>query len=504
MNPDTTIKIVGPPGTGKTTTLLGTVEKLLEDSFSPKEICFCAFTRKAAHEARDRACEKFSMNTTDLPWFRTLHSLAFHQLGMGKNQVLGFGDYIKMAQMLGLSITFRGVGEDGTISALSKGDRLFFTENMARAQMIPLKEYWDKYPDEDIYWYELEQLQSTLLEYKASFGKQDFTDIITTFCNSPVVPPIRALIVDEAQDLTPLQWNMVEHLARDVEEVHVAGDDDQAIFRWAGADVDRFINLPGHAIVLPQSYRVPAEIQQLAETVVSRIDTRIPKKWLPSPHGGTVNFETEIEHIDMSQGSWYLLGRNAFTLEAYNNYCISMGFVFDSSIGSPIRGTSLQAIRAWESLRKGESVTGGMAKKVYDLMTTKVGVVYGFKTKMDKLDDAAKIDLQTLKNDYGLMTQKIWHEALDKMDAKEVEYFLAALRRGEKLLKEPRIKINTIHGVKGGEADNVVIQTDMAWRTFNEYMKNPDDEHRVWYVAITRARKNVYIISPRTERCYQI
>ncbi len=103
-----------------------------------------------------------------------------------------------------------------------------------------------------------------------------------------------------------------------------------------------------------------------------------------------------------------------------------------------------------------------------------------------------------------MLTDKIWHEALSRLDETEREYFIAALRRGEKLLREPRIKINTIHSVKGGEADHVVIFTDMAQRTWQEFQINEDDEHRVWYVAVTRARKSLHIISPSTDRFYQI
>lgn len=504
MHEDNTHIIVGPPGTGKTTRLIGIVEGLLESGFGPTEICYCAFTRKAATEARDRSCTKLNFTTDQLPWFRTLHSLAFHQLGLSKAQVMGFGDYVKIAQELGLFITLRGLAEDGTISGLSVGDRLFFMENMSRAQLLDLKTYWEKFPDEDIYWYQLQQLQQTVLNYKKAYGKQDFTDIITMFCNNPVVPNLRALIIDEAQDLTPLQWKMVEHLSENVEEVYVAGDDDQAIFRWAGAAVQHFIDLPGSREVLPQSYRVPSAIQEVATGIARQIDGRIPKDWNPTKEVGIVDYANDISHIDMSTGTWYLLARNVYLLQAYNDHCMQMGYVFDSHIGSPVKGNSLKAIVDWEKLRKGEHITGAQAKTIYDLLGTKVGVAYGFKTKLDKLDDNCQVTMAKLRADYGLLTEKIWHEALDKLDPAECQYFLAALQRGEKLLKEPRIKINTIHGVKGGEADHVVIQTDMAQRTFNEYKANPDDEHRVWYVAVTRAKQSLHIITPKTDRTYQI
>ena len=79
----------GPPGTGKTTTLLKQVDKLLAEGVSPNEIGYFAFTRKAAHEARDRATAQFGLSETDFLYFRTLHSLAFFALGMTGAEILG-------------------------------------------------------------------------------------------------------------------------------------------------------------------------------------------------------------------------------------------------------------------------------------------------------------------------------------------------------------------------------------------------------------------------------
>jgi ATP-dependent exoDNAse (exonuclease V) beta subunit len=64
----------------------------------------------------------------------------------------------------------------------------------------------------------------------------------------------------------------------------------------------------------------------------------------------------------------------------------------------------------------------------------------------------------------------------------------------------PRIRLQTIHGSKGGEADEVVLLTDMAPRTHREAQTAPDDEARVWYVAATRARQTLTVVPPRTER----
>ena len=56
------------------------------------------------------------------------------------------------------------------------------------------------------------------------------------------------VIVDEAQDLTKLQWDMCQKIWKNAKRVYISGDDDQAIFRWAGADVDSFIAQDGKFI----------------------------------------------------------------------------------------------------------------------------------------------------------------------------------------------------------------------------------------------------------------
>ena len=69
--------VLGPPGTGKTTKLLTLVEQYLQKGIAPDRIGYFAFTRRAAHEAIERACLRFKLVKRDLPYFRTLHSLAF-------------------------------------------------------------------------------------------------------------------------------------------------------------------------------------------------------------------------------------------------------------------------------------------------------------------------------------------------------------------------------------------------------------------------------------------
>jgi DNA helicase II / ATP-dependent DNA helicase PcrA len=75
-----TIKLFGPPGTGKTTTLLNRIEKYIERGVQPHKIAYFSFTKKAINEGIDRAKTRFpNLQEQDLYNFRTIHSFCRQQ-----------------------------------------------------------------------------------------------------------------------------------------------------------------------------------------------------------------------------------------------------------------------------------------------------------------------------------------------------------------------------------------------------------------------------------------
>jgi len=477
----------------------------LLDGLTPEQICFISFTRKAANEARERVIEQLKVDEERITWFRTLHSLAFQQCGLNKTDVMSLPDYIKICEMLGISISYRAVNsDDGSFNGQTLGDRYFFAENMARARMISLHEYWESIPDEDMHYQGLKQLSDTLANYKRTFKKLDFTDVIYRFIETGIVPPCQVLIVDEAQDLSPLQWRMVQKMAAEIPEVFIAGDDDQAIFRWAGADVDHLIKMPGRQEVLQQSFRVPRAVQVIANTIAQRIQTRVKKDWHARDCEGAVERVNDLSHIDMSRGTWLLLARNGYLLDQYVDQCVREGFMFDTNRESPVSKDSYLAIRDWKVLMTGAQIPAIAVKRIYDCMSARTAVVHGFKKVVAALPDRKLLTLVELYKDYGLIAKGDWDEVLDKINQVERQYFRLSFKTEGPQDAGPRIRISTIHGAKGGEADNVVLFTDMAYRTWREFQKMPDDEHRVWYVAVTRTRETLHLITPQTKMCYDI
>ena len=106
-------------------------------------------------------------------------------------------------------------------------------------------------------------------------------------------------------------------------------------------------------------------------------------------------------------------------------------------------------------------------------------------------------NIPQLKKDFGLKTEAVWYEALDDAASRKVEYIRKMRANGEHLNKSPRILLSTIHGVKGGEEQNVVLLSDLSLNTQKGYERNPDDENRLFYVGATRTKEHLHIVEPK-------
>ena len=367
------------------------------------------------------------------------------------------------------------------------GDRLFFLDNLSRITRTSLKSVYERTVDDDVSYDQLVIASKTLLDYKKKHKLKDFTDLQEDRITKGSVPRLNSLFVDEAQDLSKLQWEVVKKIGNEVPLKYAAGDDDQAIYRWAGAAVDEFIDLPGHKEVLSKSWRIPRVVHSMATDLLKNITKRQPKEFNHNGNEGSCQYYFDAADIDMSKGTWLCLGRNAYLLKEFERICEVNGFPYESPSRKPLQSATLRAIKDWTKLGKGETIVGKRLKTIRRF--------HGFKMK---IDDERVYTLADLPVDYA-----DWYDAFKRIDPLLREYFLAAKRQGEQLNK-PRILINTIHGVKGGEAEHVAIRTDMAARSYKYMEMFPDDEHRVFYVALTRAKESIHLISPSSRLFYEI
>ena len=140
---------------------------------------------------------------------------------------------------------------------------LLFCDEMSRSSERDLRSVWQEL-ECDYAWHEQAYFSEALKNFKKQKNLVDFTDMLEVFTQQEFIPQVDIIFVDEAQDLTRKQWRVINKLSEKCKRRYIAGDDDQAIYKWAGADVTSFLELEGKVKVLPYSYRLPKKIHALA------------------------------------------------------------------------------------------------------------------------------------------------------------------------------------------------------------------------------------------------
>jgi len=485
--------VLGPPGTGKTTTLLNKVDDYLKET-DPDRIGYFAFTQKAAYHARDEAIKKFNLTEDDLPYFRTLHSLAFRKLGLKKDQVMQSRHYKDLGKKLGFPVSYAEHQEDHGIFT-SDSEYLQIIQLAQLRNITPEQQYNRREHTQDLELDKLHIIHNELKRYKKEYNLIDFNDMILNFIKSDLSPKFDVIFIDEAQDLSLMQWDMTKTIWNKTEDTFIAGDDDQAIFKWAGADVDSFIALQDQMINLPliQSHRIPIKVHQLAMGIINRIKHRIDKTWQPKTNEGSLHRHFDVDSVDMSSGEWLVLARTKHMLKEIEDTLYRKGLYYETRHKRSYEKDIQEAATDWEHLRQGQLLSYRQIEKIYGYMSPN----HRDKTLMYGMTKGSFYGIDQLTKDFGLNTKKVWFEAFDDAGSRRIEYLRKMRANGEQLNKKPRIELSTIHAAKGGESQNVVLLTDLTKTTLDTYEKNPDDENRLFYVGATRTKENLHIIEPK-------
>ena len=485
--------VLGPPGTGKTTTLLKKVDGYLKN-VDPDKIGYFAFTQKAAYEARDRAMKQFNYTEDDLPYFRTLHSLAFRKLGIKKDQVMQQRHYKDLGKKLGFPVTYAEHQEDQGIFT-SDSEYLQIIQLAQLRNITPEQQYNRREHTQDLELNKLRIIHNELKRYKKEYTLIDFNDMILNFVKAGLSPKFDVVFIDEAQDLSRMQWDMAKTIWNKTPDAFIAGDDDQAIFKWAGADVDSFIALQDQMINLPliQSHRIPVKVHALVMGIINRIKHRINKTWQPRTNEGSLRRHFNIESVNMSSGEWLILARTKYMLREIEDTLHRKGLYYETKHKRSNEKDIQEAATDWEHLRKGQLLSYKQIEKIYGYMNES----HTDKSKLKGMVKGAFYGIDALTKDHGLKTNTVWFEAFNNAGTTRINYLKKMRENGEKLNKKPRIELSTIHAAKGGECQNVVLLTDLTKTTLETYHKNPDDENRLFYVGATRTKENLHIIEPK-------
>lgn len=482
-----TTLILGGPGSGKTTRLLSAIEAALARGIPPARLAFVAFTNAAADEARERACKRFNLEPKELPYFRTLHSLCFRELGLRRTDIVTEEHLRELGDLTGELFTGDSTTE-GPAAGLN-GDPLLTLDHYARATRTSLRRAWEDHGGQ-IEWYRLLRFTTAYHQYKRDRDLLDFTDLLDHYVSSDLRPiGLEEAVIDEAQDFTMLQWAVADRAFANVPHLWIGGDDDQAIHAWAGAAEEHFLDLPYEREILPLSHRLPSAIFDLSQGVVKRVGRRFAKPSRAGRVGGSVEWVGSPDEIDLSTGTWLLLARTKAQLAQLVELARSRGVVYRHKSEISVNPKHVTAIMAHEKLRAGGRVEGPDAAIALQAA--------GIRREISDEETYTAAEL-------GYDASPIWHDALIRIPLGDREYYLACMRRGEKLTRTPRVRIETIHGAKGAEAENTLLMTDLTYRTQRGYELDPDSEARVFYVGLTRAAERLVLVAPQSAYGYPI
>ena len=209
MSPEINI-IYGPPGTGKTTYLLNLLNELFDKGYTPDQIAYVSYTKKGTYEGRDRAVARFDVKEKDLPYFRTLHSIAFKAANVRRANMIGKYYYKVFSQKMGMRFTGYYTEE-----FRNDDDKYLFFDILYRNNHKAANRFL-----KGLNIHKLNFVRKNYKRFRDHFNLKDFTDLIEIFIDKGQPLPVKIAVIDEAQDLTSLQWQMIWTAFADCEKIY--------------------------------------------------------------------------------------------------------------------------------------------------------------------------------------------------------------------------------------------------------------------------------------------
>lgn len=548
------LRAVGGAGTGKTSLMVRTAEKALarpEVGGNPFAIGFSSFTRAARSEAAARAAAAWGMEAADLErngWFRTAHSVAYRQLGISRGEVIGGtkADDKWVSEALDSAVAFcmddASDGGYGVYTGDKDAAAALNYWSLARSMVVPLRdvaeaayEWVDDAPSAD----EVIRRVGLYEAAKRLDGRVDFTDMLCRFVgvrNDPETGPefvapegavpegVVGWIFDEAQDASRLLDMACRRLVTgdSCRWAWLVGDPFQVLYSWAGASSDFFMGWNAtRQEIMPKSFRCAAPIFQLGERCLQKLSRGYwDRGILPADHDGEIvesdNYEDDLSDLS-PQDETLIVART-------NRHVARVSRILDE-VGVPYR-----KIKAKEGVLNRDIGMTGLWKLEHGQPASREE----WTQAIDLLPSATRAS-----GDGEAVTwlergaKAAWNKVLrPRFDALFPEYLgevgatpalreaiasgkwsglvdggtawsNAARKWGLDAASNPKIRIGTIHAAKGMEADTVVLLTGVGRRIRDgedRSTERHDEERRIEYVAVTRAKRRLVVAHDPRER----
>jgi superfamily I DNA/RNA helicase len=508
--------IFGPPGTGKTSVL----ENLLYTFRIHHDIynaTYITYSRPMAEEARDRT-------GLPKPFVSTMHSYFSHVLGWERDAYLTTYDYINFAKKFNLTVRFNFTVEniediieenvytyDDLGLFLSSYNYLYnvYYDNPEKHLDDVNNRLYDmsnqkKNLDFPYLFYKYEQ-------YKRSLNKRDYTDILNSiYINSDLLPYLEFLEVDEAQDLRPIMWAILNKWQEKIDKIVVVGDVNQTLYTYDGVNVNDFLNLKNifETFYLSKTYRLPDRILDYSKTIINEITVKEDQPlYSSSKNKGDVRFYNSFtdalsDFLNLEGEKW-ILARTMSIIQSIIKILQDRYIIFD------VINNRHKYLTPWNqtNIRLFNILNNYPPKEYSDMRTV---ILYlpasvlrrGIKSKFQANEPIPQtLEYYTGENIFeDFFKKKMTRiEIINLLDVDNLikETIIHNLTITPEILTPDKIlKIDTIHAAKGKEADNILLVKNLTWRIIQSITnEGKDNELRVHYVGSTRARKNLYIVS---------
>lgn len=465
--------VYGPPGTGKTTYLKGVIET---EAKAANNIVVVSHTKAASAEIAERVA---GMDHAGTVRAGTVHSFAFGLAGCKRGSVVDFIKLAAFAKIVGVPISARGITEADDIGQNEVGDEYLAVLSLSRSKQEDAEKAWENshrpgHLEEFLYFIEAYR------NWKETHGYYDFSDMLE-MARGRDIPGMDVLIVDEGQDLSPAQWGLVWHWAGKAQRVYVAGDDDQAIYVWGGADPEGLqdfeYNFKAKRTILGQSYRIPRSVHGLASSIIGNVRGRVDKRYNPRDEIGTVVRVDNFFQVRLNpEESTLILYRNHSLRKDAEEWLLDTRtpHVFDNGGRSILQSDLAVAARDWERGTPFNLLTPvgrGALNRVYTAREIRDFEISGEWPATDPLK----------------LGRWPWR----------MRDFLVALRKRMGQIPHPEecvVRLSSIHGAKGREADHVVLINGVSGKSMQSWENDQDAERRVFYVGVTRAKHRLTIV----------
>ncbi|WP_394739049.1 UvrD-helicase domain-containing protein [Natronococcus roseus] len=565
-------RLFGGPGSGKTTALLDHVEEILEqDGVTFRDILVVSYTRAAAQEVRERLAERLDESPRALQGnVCTMHAKAYELLDLSRSDVIGEKDKEEFCEEYGIEYEdeYSGAGRR-TARSTTIGNKVIATSQWLQRTSREVSDWYDvpfQWDDEEVRlppeiddraqegnkytptWpsdddrIDVPEAIRGWRSYKGEQGKIGFADMLERVKQRSLLPNVDYLVIDEFQDITTLQYDVYEEWKPHMKEVLIAGDDDQVVYSWQGADPALLLDEEvDEDVILPNSYRLPSNVLNAVNKEIRHIDQRQDKDLKPRKEGGSVEARANASMLDVvrmvrrtlveGDGTIMLLFRARYQMFQFIDEFITEGVPFRSLTDQRMWTDRLtQYVRAVEAIDAGDDVTGLQARRLADMLQDSAFGTNERDALFDEIDErqeeAGVEDLEELTvpaeviEDHapfmpgpasaGDMVRKVTN--FQKKSIRS--YFNIGEYQG---MDTDRVRVGTIHSAKGREADHVFIGTDLTEKVVEQMVATVDDptdvpgceeftkttspvpvltdnERRVFYVGMSRARERLYIL----------